>query len=223
MWSKKRKQADFAAEIEAHINLEAERLRQEGLDEADALAAARRKFGNVFQAEERFYFSQRTMLIEQLRNDLRYAIRVIRHAPMFAATVVVTLALGIGATAAIFAVADAALIRPLPFPDANRLVLLYERWQGDLDSFAPADFLDFQRQSKSFADLAAYRQDPTSAVRAGPSVYAARSSLRTSSRFSAFPRNLAERSILESTRRAMREWRFSRTRFGNAGTRDQRR
>jgi putative ABC transport system permease protein len=160
MWSKKRKQADFAAEIEAHINLEAERLRGEGLSEADALATARRKFGNVLQAEERFYFSQRTMLIEELRNDLRYAIRVIRHAPMFAATVVLTLALGIGATASIFAVADAALIRPLPFPDANRLVLLYERWQGELDSFAPADYLDFQRQSKSFSYLAAYRQDP---------------------------------------------------------------
>jgi len=160
MLRKWRKQADFAAEIDSHINLEAERLREEGLSAADALAAAQRKFGNVLQAEERFYLSRRIALLDDFQNDIRYALRLLRHAPMFAITVVLTLALGIGATAAIFAVADAALIRPLPFPDANRLVLLYERWQGDLDSFAPADYLDYQRQSKSFSDLAAFRQDP---------------------------------------------------------------
>jgi putative ABC transport system permease protein len=160
MLRKSRKQEDFAAEVESHIELEAQRLRTEGFSEANALAAARRKFGNVLQAEERFYFSRRIVLFDELRNDLRYAVRLLRHSPAFAATVVLTLALGIGATSAIFAVADAALIRPLPFPDANRLVLLYERWQGDLDSLAPADFLEFRRQSRSFSDLAAYRQDP---------------------------------------------------------------
>ena len=157
IFSKRRKQGDFSAEIESHIAIEADRLRQEGLSATDAERAAQRKFGNIPQAEERFYESQRILWLEDVAKDLRYAVRTIRQSPMFAITVVLTLALGIGATAAIFSVTDAALIRPLPFPEAQRLVSLYERWQGDLDSLAPADYLDYQRQAKSFESLAAYR------------------------------------------------------------------
>lgn len=157
MFLRPRKQRDFAAEIQANIALEADRLRREGLSAADAESAARATFGNILQTEERFYESQRILWMEDLRKDLRYAIRLIRQAPMFAMTVIVTLALGIGATAAIFSVADAALIKPLPFPEAHRLVSVYERWQGDLDSLAPADYLDYRREAKSFAELAGYR------------------------------------------------------------------
>ena len=159
MFWRPRKQNDFAAEIESHLRLEADRLREEGLSAVDAEQAARLKFGNVLQTQERFYESQRILWLEVIRRDVRYALRSLRHAPMFSATVVLTLALGIGATAAIFGVADAALIRPLPFPDAQRLVSVYERWQGDLDSLAPADYLDYQREAKSFEGLAAYRHE----------------------------------------------------------------
>ena len=159
LW-RRRGSADFAAEIESHIAIEAERLREEGLSAAEAALAARRKFGNVVEAQERFYERQRILWLADLEKDLRYALGVFRQSPMFAITVVVTLALGIGATAAIFAVADAALIKPLPFPEAQRLVNLYERWQGDLGLLAPADYLDYRRQAKSFGDLAAYREDP---------------------------------------------------------------
>ena len=157
---KKRRTADFAAEIESHIAIEAEKLCEEGLGAAEARAAARRKFGNVLGAQERFYESHRILWLGDLQKDVRYAIGVFRQSPIFAITVVVTLALGIGATAAIFAAADAALIKPLPFPEAQRLVNLYERWQGELGSLAPADYLDYRREAKSFADLAAYREDP---------------------------------------------------------------
>lgn len=159
MFWKRRKRNDFAAEIQAHIALEADHLCQEGLSAEDAANAARREFGNVSQTQERFYESRRILWLEDVRKDLRYAIRTIRHAPAFAATVILTLALGIGTAAAIFGVADAALIRPLPFPQAHRLVSLYERWEGDLDSLAPADYLEYQHSAKSFEDLAAYRQD----------------------------------------------------------------
>ena len=117
LW-KRRATADFAAEIESHITIESERLREEGLSAAEAGAAARRKFGNVLETQERFYERQRILWLADLQKDVRYAIGVFRQSPMFAITVVITLALGIGATAAIFAVADAALIKPLPFPDA---------------------------------------------------------------------------------------------------------
>lgn len=160
MFWKRRKQADFNAEIESHIALEADRLRGEGLSATEARNAARAKFGNVLQAQESFYESRRVLWLENLRKDARYALRLLRQSPAFALTVILTLALGIGAAAAIFAVTDAALIRPLPFPAADRLVMVYERWQHDLDSFAPADYLDFQRQAHSFAVLAASREDP---------------------------------------------------------------
>ncbi len=158
MFRRPRKQNDFTAEIESHLRLEADRLREEGLSAVDAEKAARLKFGNVLQTQERFYESQRNLWLEGIRREVRYAIRSLRHAPMFTATVVLTLALGIGATAAIFGVADAALIRPLPFPQAQRLVSVYERWQGELDNLAPASYLDYRRQAKSFEELAGYRQ-----------------------------------------------------------------
>ncbi len=159
LW-KRRGTEDFVAEIESHIAIEAERLHKEGFSAAAAGAAARKEFGNVLEAQERFYERQRILWLTDLQKDFRYAIGVFRQAPMFAITVVMTLALGIGATAAIFAVADAALIKPLPFPEAQRLVNLYERWQGDFGLLAPADYLDYRREAKSFADLAAYREDP---------------------------------------------------------------
>ncbi len=159
IFSRRRKQDDFSAEIESHIAIEADRLRQEGMSAADAEMAARLKFGNIPKAEEHFYESQRIVWLEDLQKDLRYALRSLRHAPMFTATVVLTLGLGIGASAAIFSVVDAALIRPLPFPEAHRLVSLYERWLGDLGDLAPADYLDIRRQAKSFEELAGYRSD----------------------------------------------------------------
>jgi putative ABC transport system permease protein len=159
MFWKRRKQADFAAEIEAHVALEADRLRQEGLTRSEAERTARVHFGNIFGTEERFYESQRILWFEDLQKDLRYGMRVILRSPVFAVTVILTLALGIGAAAAVFAVTDAALIRPLPFPHAERLVSLYERWQGDLDDLAPADYLDYRKMAKTFEGLAAYRHE----------------------------------------------------------------
>ena len=93
LW-RRRGSADFAAEIESHIAIEAERLREEGLSAAEAALAARRKFGNVVEAQERFYERQRILWLADLEKDLRYALGVFRQSPMFAMTVVVTLALG---------------------------------------------------------------------------------------------------------------------------------
>ncbi len=159
MFWRRRRQNDFAAEIESHLAIEADRLRQEGWGADESERTARLKFGNAGRAEESFYESQRILWLEDVLKDLRYALRMVRHSPAFAVTVILTLALGIGATAAIFSVTDAALIKPLPFPEAERLVSVYERWRGDLDNLAPADYLDYRRQAKSFEDLAGYRQD----------------------------------------------------------------
>jgi putative ABC transport system permease protein len=93
--------------------------------------------------------------------DIRFGFRMLAKSPAFSAIAVLTLALGIGANTAIFSVIDAALLRPLPYPNADRIVVLYLLDQDkQTDDPSPADFLDLRRQSSSFAFLAAHRSLP---------------------------------------------------------------
>ena len=125
-WWRKRSQADFDSEIRAHIELESDRLQAEGMSPGDALDAARRRFGNVTVAQERFYQSSRAMWLDALRRDVSYAWRQVRRSPFSTVVIVLTLALGIGANAVIFGVVDRLLIRaPEHVTDPDRLTRLY--------------------------------------------------------------------------------------------------
>jgi len=136
----RRSQSDFEDEIRAHLELEAERLRAQGMSPADAERAARRNFGNVGVAEDRFYHAGRFVSVQDSARDLRHAWRALRRTPGFLATCILTLGLAIGAVTGMFSVVNAVILRPLPFASADRLVSISGTAPGsDLpERFGPA-------------------------------------------------------------------------------------
>src|SRR3984893_10018094 len=122
MRRRRREASDFSAEIEAHIQLETERLREQGLSDEEARLAAHRAFGNVTHAQERFYESARCLWWDNVWRDIRYALRTLRGSPGFTINAVLTIVLVIGGASAIFSVWDAALLHPLPYPRPDNLV-----------------------------------------------------------------------------------------------------
>jgi|HubBroStandDraft_4_1064222.scaffolds.fasta_scaffold07212_5 predicted permease len=154
MFRGKRKESDFSAEIEAHIQHETERLQEQGMSEDEALAAARRAFGNVMQAEERFYDSSRWLWWDHLKQDTRFAARMLRKSPGFTAVAILTLAVGIGANTAIFSFIDAVLLKGLPYRDPSHLIELRQKnSQGEDDSISPGDFVEWRDSAQSFEEI----------------------------------------------------------------------
>src|ERR1700761_7490914 len=124
MFGRKRSQQDFADEIRAHLELEADALKDEGRSEEQAHTEARRAFGNTTTARERFNLHGRWLWADRLWRDLRFALRGLAAKPGFALTAILTLALGVGANTAVFSVMNAVLLRSLPVEDPERLVYL---------------------------------------------------------------------------------------------------
>ena len=120
----RRSQRDFEDEVQSHIQMEIDRLKAQGMSQADAEYHARRRFGNTGVAGDRFYHGQRFAWAEDAARDLRHAWRALLRTPGFLAAAVGTLALAIGAVAGMFNVVNTVMLKPLPFARQERLVFL---------------------------------------------------------------------------------------------------
>jgi predicted permease len=158
MFKKHRTEQDFREEIESHLQLESDELGEDSASGKDAKSAARRSFGNVMQAEERFYEEGRVLWWEHLREDVRFGIRMLLKAPGFTAVSILILGLAIGANTAIFSAVYAVLLRPLPFRNPEQLVFIEKqnRERGWVrNNISPPEILAWREQADVFQQLAA--------------------------------------------------------------------
>ena len=140
-----------------------EDLIEQGLPPAAARQEALRRFGDVEKitdacrtlGRKKEREMRRTELVTDFKQDLAFAARQLAKNPGFALIAALTLALGIGATTAIFSVVHAVLLRPLPFPEPDRVVQLWDAWRGVPGDVAPGNFESWRRESRSFERLAA--------------------------------------------------------------------
>ena len=150
---------DLQAEIRMHLELEAEQNRRRGMSPAEARRQAAIAFGGVDVAREAHRDVLGIRWIEDTIADARFALRTLVRNPVLSGAAILTIALGIGANTAIFSVVNAVILRPLPFPRADQLVMLSEDnpekgWRRQVA--APANYLDWKQRVHAFADVAAY-------------------------------------------------------------------
>jgi len=148
---------DLDEELRAHLDLLIEEKAGSGMSPAEARRAALLEFGGVEQTKEQVRASRTGFLLETMWQDLRYGARMLARSPGFTATAVVSLALGIGATTAVFSIFDTIFLRPLPYPEPDRLVAVYEIELGKPDGsygVSQPNFIDWRKQSQTFEQLA---------------------------------------------------------------------
>jgi len=158
MKRRRRMLEDLDQDIRDHIRTETEDNIARGMAPEEAHFAALRKFGNLTRVREQTWEVWSFVWLEQLLEDVRFGLRMLRKNPGVTSAAALTLALGIGANTYIFSQVDALLLKPFEFRDPDRTVAIWERLPAsgvDRNELAPANFLDFQAQNHVFDHIAA--------------------------------------------------------------------
>lgn len=156
----KRMMEDLDQDIREHIEMETQDNIERGMSPVEARYAAVRKFGNVTRVKEETRAVWSFIWLEQLGQDIRYALRMLGKSPGFAAIAILTLALGVGANTSLFSVVNGVLLNPLPYPHSNQVVTAANWFPGYGEgSISYPDFLDWVRLNHTFSSLAAYREN----------------------------------------------------------------
>jgi hypothetical protein len=159
---------DLDAEISAHIDEAIEELVRQGLPSIEARRAALSRFGGITQTREAHREVRSFLWMSDLLRDCRYAVRSFRRAPGFSTVAILTLALGIGATTAIFSVVYGVLLKPLPFRDADQLVALYHVTPASrTDAQGAATYFTYRDHARVFEDIGLWNLGNVSVTRDG--------------------------------------------------------
>lgn len=156
---------DLDDELRFHLDMETEHLMRMGLSEKEARRRAHREFGGVERYRDETRDARGVSALEDIGRDLRVAARSLRRAPGFALVSIFTVALGIGATTAVFSIIDGVLLRPLPYPNPHELIRIYEHTaEYPASSFAGANFYDLEKNTKTLRAVAAFGSSPVTVL-----------------------------------------------------------
>src|SRR5580693_8686571 len=167
LFSRRRLYNDLSGEMQQHLEEKIEELVGTGMSRNDATAAARREFGNVSLLEEDSRDVWRWLSLENFLADVRYALRMLRHNPVFTVVALLTIAIGIGANAAVFSVVNSVLLKPLRYPHAEELVSLHQIAPGaaglaDFENgllLSPSMYLTYSQHNQTFQSLGVWVTD----------------------------------------------------------------
>jgi hypothetical protein len=163
-WQIRKRDADLERELQSDLELEEEEQRECGLSPDEARHAALRAFGNPTLIREHTRDVWSWNGLENLLRNLKISVRTLYRSPGFSLIAVLVMALCIGAATSLFTVAQSVLLRPLPFRDPERLLMIYEHFrdpsmnteQFNYNAVAPADYYDWRAQTHGFEDMAAW-------------------------------------------------------------------
>jgi len=161
LFSRRRLYSELSEEIQAHLDEKIEELVAGGMSREEASHLARREFGNVGLTEESSREAWRWPSVEDSLMDVNYALRTLRHSPMFTVVGLLTIAIGIGANAGVFSVVNSVLLKPLNYPKAEELVALHQTAPGaaglaDFENgllLSPSMYFTYAEQNRTFQSL----------------------------------------------------------------------